>query len=72
MFSIGILRNQNLRRAVAVALILLGGLMMFLSPSVWPWAGLLVLGIVVEVTGITLQHMDTRKNNQTKSGPKTG
>ena len=60
MFSVGLLRNERVRRPVAVVLILLGGAMMWLSPSVWPWVGLLGLGIVVELTGITLQHLDSR------------
>ncbi|MFN0316133.1 MAG: hypothetical protein ACKVQA_13980 [Burkholderiales bacterium] len=60
MISPGILRNERVRRPAAIILVVLGGVMMWLAPSVWPWVGLLALGIVAELTGITLQHFDKR------------
>lgn len=44
------------RRMVAIALVVLGGVLMFLAPGTPAGAALVVLGIVVEVVGIFLEH----------------
>jgi Zn-dependent membrane protease YugP len=48
--------NRKLRRAVAVVLVFLGGLLMLLAPPVWIGAIPLALGIVLELVGITIEH----------------
>lgn len=58
---VAMIRNRNLRRGVAVALLIAGGLLMWLAPQTdvrETVAGvvLLALGIALEVMGITLEH----------------
>jgi len=48
--------SPHLRRAAATAIALLGALLMLLAPDAWPGAVLLVLGIVLELAGIALDH----------------
>jgi len=45
------------RRPLAIALVILGGILMFLAPDKY-WLGgvLLALGVVVELVGITLER----------------
>lgn len=50
------IRNKRLRRAVAIALLVAGGLLMWLAPGTAAGVVLLVLGIVLEVAGIGLEH----------------
>jgi hypothetical protein len=50
------LHKRRPRRALAISLVVLGGVLIFLAPAIW--AGLIVLGlgVVVELIGITLEH----------------
>ena len=50
------LRKKWHRRAVAFALIVLGGTLMFFAPEVWVGVLMMVLGVAVEMIGITLDH----------------
>jgi hypothetical protein len=45
------------RRKLAIALVILGGVLMFFAPDKY-WVGgvLLALGVVVELVGITLER----------------
>jgi drug/metabolite transporter (DMT)-like permease len=43
------------RRTIAIGLVVLGGILMFLAPEVWAGLILLVLGVLVEAIGITLE-----------------
>jgi hypothetical protein len=60
MFLMEMLRNARIRRPLAIILIALGLLLMLLTPPVWPWMWLLVLGVAIEFLGIVLRHMDAR------------
>lgn len=44
------------RRALALVLIVLGGALMYLAPEIWAGVALLVVGVLLEVAGITLEH----------------
>ena len=44
------------RRLLALALIVLGGALIFLAPETWPGMLLLVLGILLELIGMSLSH----------------
>ena len=48
--------RQRSRRILAVALIILGGVLMFFAPSKY-WMGgvLLAIGVLIETIGITLE-----------------
>lgn len=50
------IKNPRTRRASAVIMVVLGGILMFLAPEAWPGALVLVLGIVLELVGIALEH----------------
>ena len=50
------IRNPRMRRASAVVMVVLGAILMLLAPGVWPGALLLVLGVVLELVGIALEH----------------
>lgn len=50
------MKNTRIRRTGAAALAVLGTIMMFLAPEVWPGALLLGLGVVLELVGIALGH----------------
>lgn len=49
-------KNQGIRRASAVLIIVLGAILMIFAPEVWPGALLLILGVVLELVGIALEH----------------
>ena len=49
-------KKRSLRRASAVIMVVLGGVLMILAPEVWPGALLLFIGIALEVGGIMLEH----------------
>jgi drug/metabolite transporter (DMT)-like permease len=51
-----LIRSVRLRRAISFALIVLGGLLIFLTPQTWTGGFLLLLGVVLEVLGIMLKH----------------
>jgi hypothetical protein len=49
--------NARGRRVLSIAMILLGGLLIFLAPDdVWVGAVLALLGVGIEVAGIILAH----------------
>jgi drug/metabolite transporter (DMT)-like permease len=50
------LRNRRSRRYIAILLVVLGGALMYLAPEGWLGLVLLILGVVVEVAGITLER----------------
>jgi len=39
-------------------MMVLGGVLMFLAPQVWPGALLFAIGVALELLGITLEHKD--------------
>jgi hypothetical protein len=53
------LNKPGLRRAIALLLVVLGGLVMFFAPETWAGLALLVLGVSLEVAGIALRHRDS-------------
>ena len=48
--------NPRARRISAVIMVVAGVALMILTPETWPGALLLVLGIVLELFGIALEH----------------
>lgn len=50
------LKNSRTRRASAVTMVVLGAILMFLAPEAWPGALVLILGVVLELAGIALEH----------------
>lgn len=50
------IRNPRTRRASAIILIVLGGILMLLAPEIWQGALLLAFGVVLELIGIALEH----------------
>lgn len=51
------IHNVRTRRALALVLVVLGGVLLFLAPEdIWIGAVLVALGIVLEVVGATLGH----------------
>jgi hypothetical protein len=58
------IRNKLARRAVALGLIGVGGVLMLLAPPVWVGVIPLGLGLLLEVIGITLEHSDRKRPHQ--------
>ena len=50
------MRKRRSRRFVAISLVVLGGALLYLAPQGWIGLALLVMGIVVELVGITLER----------------
>jgi hypothetical protein len=50
------LKNPRIRRTSAVIMVVLGGVLMFLAPEAWPGELILILGVVLELAGIALEH----------------
>jgi hypothetical protein len=50
------IKNPRARRISAVIMVGVGAALMILTPETWPGALLLVLGIVLELFGIALEH----------------
>ena len=48
--------SPRIRRTIAVTMIVVGAILMFLTPESWPGELVLVLGIAMEVAGIALEH----------------
>jgi hypothetical protein len=48
--------GRKTRRALAGTLVVLGGVLIFLTTEVWVGVVLLVLGVVLEVAGIGLER----------------
>jgi hypothetical protein len=56
-----LIRNKAVRRATGVALVVLGGALMWLAPEEALFGVLLLAaGIALEVVGITLEHRNGR------------
>lgn len=45
-----------MRRSVVLALMILGGLLMFLAPPVWVGLIPFALGVILEVIGVSIDH----------------
>lgn len=50
------IKNTRIRRTSALIMVLLGAILMFLAPEVWPGALLFALGVIIELIGISLEH----------------
>jgi hypothetical protein len=50
------IKNPHTRRVSALIMVVLGAMLMFLAPEAWPGALVLVLGVVLELVGIALEH----------------
>lgn len=50
------LKSRRTRSIAAAALIVLGGVLIFLAPEMWLGALLLALGVALEVAGIALER----------------
>jgi apolipoprotein N-acyltransferase len=50
------LRKRRSRRVLALILVVLGGVIMYLAPEMWAGLAVLVLGVLVELAGIALEH----------------
>jgi hypothetical protein len=55
------IKNLHTRRIISTAMILLGGLLIFLAPDdVWIGIVLALLGVGIELVGIMLSHSDSK------------
>lgn len=52
------IKNRRIRRATAAITMVLGGILMFLAPEVWPGVLLFAIGVALELLGIALEHKD--------------
>jgi hypothetical protein len=52
------LRRTHIRRAVSIALMLLGAVMMYSAPESREGALLLALGVVIELIGIAIKRRE--------------
>ena len=50
------MKNPRARRASAAILVVLGAVLMFFAPEAWPGALALIMGIALELIGISLEH----------------
>ena len=50
------IKNPHIRRISAIVMVIVGAALMLLTPETWPGALLLILGIVLELFGIALEH----------------
>ena len=50
------LKNRRSRRAMAILLVVLGGVLIFLAPEMWLGLVLFGLGAAVELAGIALER----------------
>ena len=50
------LKKPGSRRALAIFLVVLGGVLMALAPEIWAGLVVLALGVVVELAGIALER----------------
>lgn len=50
------LKNRRPRRAVAISLVIAGGLLMALAPEIWEGLIVLALGVGIELAGIALER----------------
>lgn len=52
------------RRTLAILLVVLGGLLMFLAAEVWTGLLVLIIGVVLELVGIGLEHQSRARQAQ--------
>lgn len=52
------LRRTHIRRPLAVALMLLGAVMMYSAPASWEGALVLALGVAIELAGIAIKRKE--------------
>ena len=50
------IKNQKIRRPIAIALMVVGALLMFLATEVLSGVIMFSLGVVLELLGIKLEH----------------
>ena len=50
------IKNRKIRRIVAIGLMVIGALLMFLATEVLAGVVMFILGIVLELFGIKLEH----------------
>ena len=50
------LRKRHSRRALAIFLVVLGGLLMYLTPAIRAGLVVLAVGVLVELAGIALER----------------
>lgn len=50
------LNNPRTRRTIAVLMVVMGAILMFLAPEAWPGGLVLVVGVILELAGIALEH----------------
>jgi hypothetical protein len=50
------LSKRRSRRVLAIFLVMLGGVLMFLAPEIWPGLAVLALGVLIELAGIALEY----------------
>jgi len=48
--------RRQTRRVLAIALVVLGGVLMALAPEIWAGLAVLALGVVIELLGIALER----------------
>ena len=53
-------KHRRWRRSLAIALVVAGGLFMWLAPDERTGIGLLVAGVILEIAGITLEQRTDR------------
>jgi hypothetical protein len=58
------LKSPRYRRPLAIFLVALGGVLMFLAAEVWAGVVLLIVGVVVELVGIGLEHQSRGRQAQ--------
>lgn len=54
------IKNLHTRRASATIMVILGATLMLIAPEIWAGLLLLILGIALELVGITLAHKANR------------
>lgn len=53
------IKNPRTRRTLAVALLILGGVLLFLAPDdAWAGVVLLALGVMLEIAGLMFAHRE--------------
>jgi energy-converting hydrogenase Eha subunit E len=59
--------SDRVRRSLTATLIALGAALIFLAPETWPGMVLLVLGVLLELIGVSLRHRRRGRRNSTDS-----
>ncbi|MDT3706391.1 MAG: hypothetical protein ROZ09_06150 [Thiobacillus sp.] len=50
------LSKRRPRRILAIFLVVAGGVLLFLAPEAWAGLGVLALGVLIELVGISLER----------------